>query len=279
MFPDLTAYLRYALIPVLLAALTTAVHAQGLDVPYVPTPESVVKRMLQLGKVGKDDFLMDLGSGDGRIAIAAARDFGARAFGVDIDPERIREANENAARAGVTDRVTFRQQNLFETPIKDANVITMYLLTNVNLKLRPRLLDELRPGTRLVSHAFSMGEWKPDVHERVENRDVYLWIVPAKVDGQWTVKDGGQSFTVEIEQEFQELKGRATIGGRAVPLVNAKMNGDQIVFTVEIGGKLETFEGKASGDKMEATSGPVATKREWSATRTSRAARSGDKKG
>jgi precorrin-6B methylase 2 len=266
-------HLRHALLPALIA-LSPALNAQGLDVPYVPTPESVVKRMLQLGQVGKNDFVMDLGSGDGRIAIAAARDFGARALGVDIDPERIREANENAKKAGVTDRVTFRQQNLFETSIKDANVITMYLLTNVNLKLRPRMLEELRPGTRLVSHAFSMGEWKPDVHERVENRDVYLWVVPAKVDGRWTVQDGAQSFTVEIEQEFQELKGRATVGGKTVPLVNAKMNGEHIVFTVEIGGKPETFEGKATGDRMEAISGPLATKRAWSATRTSRAAKS-----
>jgi SAM-dependent methyltransferase len=239
-----------------------------LDVPYVPTPDFVVKRMLELGEVKKDDYVIDLGSGDGRIAIAAAKDFGARALGVDIDPRRISEANENAAKAGVTGRVTFRQQNLFETPIKDANVITMYLLTSVNLQLRPRLLDELRPGTRLVSHAFAMGEWKPNVHERVENRDVYLWVVPAKIAGQWTMKDGARSFTLDIDQQFQELKGNATVDGRTVPVVNGKLDGDQIVFTIEIAGKPATYQGKVSGDKMEATSGPVATQSGWSAART-----------
>jgi protein-L-isoaspartate O-methyltransferase len=261
---------RQALALFFVTALSFAASAQSsarLDVPYVPTPPSVVKRMLELAQVGEDDFVLDLGSGDGRIAIAAARDFGARALGVDLDPQRIKEANENAAKAGVTDRVAFRQQNLFETSIKDAKVITMYLLSGVNLQLRPRLLEELRPGTRLVSHAFSMGEWQPDVQERVDGRDVFLWIVPAKAAGQWTVRDGSRNFTMQVEQSFQELKGSATIDGRSVPVVNAKLNGDQIAFTVDIAGKPETFQGKVTGDRMEATGGPVATKREWSATR------------
>jgi precorrin-6B methylase 2 len=261
---------RQALALVFVTALSFAVCAQPsarLDVPYVPTPPSVVKRMLELAQVSKDDFVLDLGSGDGRIAIAAAKDFGARALGVDLDPQRIKEANENAAKAGVTDRVAFRQQNLFETSIKDANVITMYLLSGVNLQLRPRLLEELRPGTRLVSHAFSMGEWQPDVQERVDGRDVFLWIVPAKAAGQWTVRDGSRNFTMQVEQSFQELKGSATIDGRSVSVMNAKLNGDQIAFTLEIGGKPETFQGKVAGDKMDAAAGPVATKRDWSATR------------
>jgi precorrin-6B methylase 2 len=259
-----------ALAPAFAIAFSVAASAQQSvqrDVPYVPTPEEVVKRMLELAKVKKDELVMDLGSGDGRIAIAAARDFGARAIGIDIDPQRIKEANENAAKAGVTARVTFKQENLFETPIKDANVITMYLLTSVNAKLRPRLLDELRPGTRLVSHAFNMGDWKPDAHERVENRDVFFWVVPAKVAGQWTVKDGARSFTMDFEQQFQELKGSANIDGKPAPLTNAKMIGDEIVFTVDIAGKPATFQGKVTGDKMEAIKGPVATQSGWSATR------------
>jgi SAM-dependent methyltransferase len=263
---------RGVIILTLGVAFSAAVQAQDnsvrLDVPYVPTPDFVVKRMLELGQVKKDDYVIDLGSGDGRIAIAAAKDFGARALGIDIDPRRISEANENATKAGVTGRVTFRQQNLFETPINDANVITMYLLTSVNLQLRPRLLDELRPGTRLVSHAFAMGDWKPDAHERVENRDVYLWVVPAKVAGQWTVQDGARRFTLEIDQQFQELKGTAAIDGSTVPVVNGKLNGDQIVFTVTIGGKPATYQGKVSGDRIEAMSGPVATQSGWTATRT-----------
>jgi precorrin-6B methylase 2 len=266
-----------ALAFVFVVGLTHATSAQTsarLDVPYVPTPPSVVKRMLELAQVGKNDFVIDLGSGDGRIAIAAAKDFGARALGVDLDPQRISEANENAAKAGITDRVSFRQQNLFETVIKDANVITMYLLSSVNLQLRPRLLEELRPGTRLVSHAFSMGDWHADTYEQVDGREVFLWIVPAKVEGRWTVRDGARTFTMQIEQKYQELKGNATIDGRSVPLVNAKLNGDQIVFTLEIGGKPETFQGKVDSDRLDATGGPVATKRDWSATRAA-----GDKKG
>jgi precorrin-6B methylase 2 len=240
------------------------------DVPYVPTPDIVVKRMLELAEIKKGEHMMDLGSGDGRIAIAAARDYGARAIGIDIDPQRIKEANENAAKAGVTDRVVFKQENLFETPIKDANVITMYLLTTVNMKLRPRLLEELRPGTRLVSHAFSMGDWEPDVHEKVDGRDVYLWIVPAKVGGQWAVKDGARSFTLDLQQDLQKLAGRANIDGKSSLLTNGKMNGEQIVFTLDIGGKPATFHGKVAGDRIEAMSGPTATQKGWSATRASR---------
>jgi hypothetical protein len=255
------------------AVLTCSAFAQPeqprLDVPYVPTPPTVVKRMLELAKVGKDDFVIDLGSGDGRIAIAAAKDFGARSLGVDIDPQRILEANENASKAGITDRVTFRRQNLFETEIKDANAITMYLLSSVNLQIRPRLLDELRPGTRLVSHAFGMAAWQPDVHEKVDNRDVYLWIVPAKAAGQWRVKDGTRTFTMQFFQNFQELNGAALIDGRSVPLVNGKLNGESIAFSLEVDGKPQVFQGKVTGDNMEASDGPLAPKRDWSAARTS----------
>ncbi|MCC6947916.1 MAG: class I SAM-dependent methyltransferase [Bradyrhizobiaceae bacterium] len=275
MFTDLTRISRVALIPAALFALSNVALAQDsvsgrepvkLDVPFVPTPESVVQRMLELGNVKSGDYVIDLGSGDGRIAIAAAKR-GARALGVDIDPRRIEEANANAAKAGVTDRVTFRRENLFETPIKDANVITMYLLTSVNHQLRPRLLEELRPGTRIVSHAFSMGEWEPDVHEKVDNRDVYLWIIPAKVGGRWTLKDGEQAIALDVEQEFQAIEGKATVNGRTVPITNGKLNGDEIVFTLEIAGKPETYQGKVSGGKIEAVAGPVATKRGWSATK------------
>ena len=261
------------LAPAFVLALAVSAMSQETvqrDVPFVPTPETVVKRMLELAEIKKGEFMMDLGSGDGRIAIAAARDHGARAVGIDIDPQRIKEANENAVKAGVTDRVKFVRENLFETPIKDANVITMYLLTTVNMKLRPRLLDELRPGTRLVSHAFNMGDWEADVHEKVDGRDVYLWIVPAKTGGQWAVKNGAQSFTLDIDQRFQEVKGTATIDGKSVPITNGKLNGDEIVFTVDLGGKPATFHGRVNGDKIEAMSGPTATQKDWSATRASR---------
>lgn len=150
------------------------------DVHYVPTPQQVVDRMLELAKIQPTDFLIDLGSGDGRIPITAAKRYGIKALGIDIDPQRIEEANANAKKEGVTDKVTFRRENLFETDIGKANVITLYLLERLNQKLRPRLLAELAPGSRVVSHAFSMGDWKPEVHEKVDGRDVYLWIIPPK---------------------------------------------------------------------------------------------------
>jgi precorrin-6B methylase 2 len=254
---------------VLALTLSAAAYGQDtvrLDVPYVPTPDFVVARMIELAQVGKDDYVIDLGSGDGRIAIAAAKK-GARALGVDINPERIREANANAAKAGVTDRVTFRQENLFETRISDANVITMYLLPRVNLDLRPRLLDELRPGTRIVSHAFDMGDWLADHHERLENRDVYLWIIPAKVDGRWEVSEGDRRFTILLNQQFQQVKGTATIDGRTIPLTGVGLKGDQIQFTVEASpGKREQFKGKASGETLSGDAGG----RSWQAKRLGR---------
>jgi hypothetical protein len=151
-----------------------------LDVPYVPTPPGVVSAMLEVAQVGKDDVLYDLGSGDGRIPITAAKRFGTRGVGVDIDPERIQEANDNAQKEGVGDRVQFRQQDLFETDLSEATVITLYLLPQVNLDLRPKLL-QLQPGTRIVSHSFDMGDWKPDRTLQVDGSTIHYWVVPEQV--------------------------------------------------------------------------------------------------
>jgi predicted O-methyltransferase YrrM len=257
------------LAPAFAIALVASASAQTTtvqrDVPYVPTPEHVVKRMLELANIKKGEFMMDLGSGDGRIAIAAVRDHGATAVGIDIDPQRISEANENAKKAGVSDRVTFKQENIFTTSIKEADVITMYLLTSVNQKLRPRLLDELRPGTRLVSHAFDMGDWEADIYETVDGRSVYMWVVPAKVDGEWTVKDGAQTFNVKFNQRFQMLMGNANVGGKELPVKNGKLDGAQISFTLDLNGKPATFVGKVDGNRIESAAGPRGQKREWSA--------------
>jgi tRNA A58 N-methylase Trm61 len=151
------------------------------EVPYVPTHERIVAEMLKVAKVGKNDVLYDLGSGDGRIVITAAKKFGTRGVGVDIDPVRVKEARENAAKAGVTDRVKFLQQDLFETDIREATVVTLYLLPEVNLRLRPKLLSELKPGTRVVSHNYDMGDWTPlkTLQVRVpEDHTIYYWVVP-----------------------------------------------------------------------------------------------------
>jgi 2-polyprenyl-3-methyl-5-hydroxy-6-metoxy-1,4-benzoquinol methylase len=149
------------------------------DVPYVPTPEAVVERMLEMAGVTSKDVVYDLGCGDGRIVIAAARR-GARGVGIDIDPERIRESKANAAAEGVSQRVKFAVQDLFETDMSEATVVTLYLLSSVNLKLRPKLLSELKPGTRIVSHAFDMGDWKPEQTAEVDGNRIYFWIVPER---------------------------------------------------------------------------------------------------
>ncbi len=154
---------------------------QAPDVPYVPTPQAVVERMLEIARVNQNDIVYDLGSGDGRILITAAQRYGAGGVGIDINPQRIQEANENAQKAGVTYRVQFRQQDLFETDLGDATVVTLYLLPDVNIQLGPKLLRELKPGSRIVSHSFDMGNWKPQRVEQVDGNTIYLWVVPQKV--------------------------------------------------------------------------------------------------
>ncbi|MBN3883733.1 MAG: class I SAM-dependent methyltransferase [Nostoc sp.] len=160
---------------------TTQAQERPGDVPYVPTPQPVVDAMLQVAKVGKNDVLYDLGSGDGRIVNTAAQKYGTRGIGIDINPERIKEANENAKKAGVTERVKFVQQDLFTTDFSEATVVTLYLLPEVNAKLRPKLLKELKPGTRIVSHAFDMGNWKPQQTLNVQGKTIYYWVVPEQV--------------------------------------------------------------------------------------------------
>jgi SAM-dependent methyltransferase len=160
---------------------TTQPQERPGDVPYVPTPEAVVEAMLKVANVTKDDVVYDLGSGDGRIVITAAQKYGARGLGVDINPERIAEANANAQKAGVTDRVKFVQQDLFKTDLSEATVVTLYLLPEVNAKLRPQLFKQLKPGTRVVSHAFDMGDWKPEQTLNVDGKTVYYWVIPKEV--------------------------------------------------------------------------------------------------
>jgi ubiquinone/menaquinone biosynthesis C-methylase UbiE len=162
-------------------ATVTPVQDRQPDVPYIPTPQAVVDAMLNLAQVKKDDVVYDLGSGDGRIPITAAQRYGARGVGIDINPERIKEANANLQKAGVGNLVEFRQQDLFKTDLRNASVVTLYLLPDVNLRLRPKLFRELKPGTRVVSHAFDMGDWKPQQVQQVEGKTIYLWVIPQKI--------------------------------------------------------------------------------------------------
>ena len=171
-----------AVATVLLALAPYPLLAQGPqpDLIYVPTPHEVVDDMLRLANVHKGDVLYDLGSGDGRIAIAAAKKFGIKAVGIDIDPQRIAEANENARKNGVANLVQFKREDLFKTKFSDATVVTLYLLPDLNVKLRPRLLAELKPGTRIVSHQFDMGTWKPEQKVELNGRTIYLWTIPER---------------------------------------------------------------------------------------------------
>ncbi|HEX6977765.1 MAG TPA: class I SAM-dependent methyltransferase [Alphaproteobacteria bacterium] len=208
-----------------------------LDVPFVPTPQETVDRMLSMADIRPDDFLIDLGSGDGRIVITAAQRFGTRGLGIDIDPDRIQESLANASAAGVSHLVEFRNQDLFETDFSRATVLTMYLLPEVNIKLRPRILSELRPGTRVVSHAFDMDDWKPDAETTGPGGgDVFMWIVPARAAGDWNVRvslpDGGaRTYRLELTQNYQELRGTARSSDRNMP-VTGRLAGEQIELTI-----------------------------------------------
>ena len=247
-------------------------QAQEPRVPYVPTPNDVVAKMLQMARVSSSDYLIDLGSGDGRIVVTAARKHGARGFGVDINPVRVSEAIENAQINGVADKVAFYQRDLFQTDLTQATVISMYLLPRVNLELRPKLLD-LKPGTRIVSHDFSMGDWKPDAFAQIHSlekytgaggdSEVYFWVVPAKVAGAWRWEMPGGSkggkphsvaYAITLAQTFQMVSGNATVNGRSTSLQNVKLSGAELSFnfTADLGaGPVKhEFKGKVDGNRL-----------------------------
>ena len=231
----------------------------GKDVVWVPSPQALVDRMLDMAKVTKSDFLIDLGSGDGRTVITAAKR-GVRAQGIEYNPDMVALSRKNAADAGVTNMATFTQGDIFQTDFSKATVITMFLLPSLNLKLRPTLL-EMRPGTRLVSNSFDMGEWEPDQQVNAQGEctsycRAMLWIVPAKVEGNWKMANGN----VVLKQQFQMLSGTVTAGGSTAQISEGKMNGTNISFTA--GGK--TYTGRVNGNQMECT---ASDKSKWSATR------------
>ena len=228
-------------------------HAQSLDVAYVPTPDFVVERMLDMANVGPGDYVIDLGCGDGRINIAAAKR-GAVGHGVDLDPDRIKEARKNATDAGVADKVAFVEQNIFDTDFSRANVIVMYLFPSINLKLRPSLLNNLEPGSRIVSHDFGMGDWKPDKQEgRMENHAVYLWIVPAKVKGSWSLEIDGEKYEMSISQEFQEIEIELASESSTFVVNDEMLSGQRISFTAanKSGHQKLVFSGEVEEKRME----------------------------
>jgi len=205
-----------------------------LDVPYEPTSYGIASEMLTIANVTSKDLLYDLGCGDGRIVIMAAKERGTKGIGVDVDPERIRESRENAERAGVSHLVSFYEQNLFQTKISDATVMMLYLWPEVNLKLRPKLLKELKPGTRIVSHSHTMGEWADDATREVEGHTLHFFVVPANASGrwQWTGPDK-ETWSLELTQKFQKIKGSIRVGKQTFPIFNSSLRGNELIFSVE----------------------------------------------
>jgi SAM-dependent methyltransferase len=234
-----------------------------LDAPQVATDMEVVDIMLGMARVRPDDRVVDLGSGDGRILIAAARSYGAHGLGVDIDPARVRESIENARAAGVASFITFRRQDLFQTPIGDADVLTLYLLPEINLRLRPRILAEMRPGTRVVSHDFDMGDWHWDQRRHVGTATIYLWIVPARVQGRWTLTSDGQAFALDLQQQYQALNGSIAVGDRQVRAEQGRVTGNLVRFIADLGQGRQTFEGRLEGNTIV----PTNSSARWRAVR------------
>jgi hypothetical protein len=242
------------------------------DVPYVPTRYDTVDKMLEMAKISGDDVVFDLGSGDGRIVIEAARKYGARGVGYDIDPQRITEANQNAKSAGVTDHVKFIEGDLFKADLSEATAVTLYLLPDVNLRLRPKLLAELKPGTPVVSHDFHMGDWAPDDRARVGTDTIYLWIVPANVDGrgwEWTGPDGAER-TANFQQKFQTLGGTVDARDQRLRIDGGRLDGRRIAFGVtdRAGSVVERYDGVVAGNTIRGTVETLDGRRSaWQATR------------
>lgn len=250
------------------AAMAADIEEKRTGGPYVPTPQVVVDQMLRIGHVGSGDFVVDLGSGDGVIVLTAASQLGARGFGVDIDPDLVKLANGEATKRGIADRAAFYVQDVFKTDIGKATVVTLYLLPQMMLDLRPKILKELKPGTRVVSHDYHFDDWMPDdqftwdVPEKeavigVAQATVYLWVIPARVAGRWQVSVAGSvpaRLVLALNQHYQDIVGTfAEAGGRERPLTLSRLSGAEITFALPWGRERHVFKGRIAGDVMEGT--------------------------
>lgn len=245
-----------------------------IPVPYIPSTEVAVEEMLRLAAVRAEDLVVDLGSGDGRIVIAAARYFGARGLGVEIDPKLVAVANENARAAGVAERVRFIAQDALKADVSQATVVTMYLLSPLIERLKPKLLAELRPGARIVAHDFGFRDWQPDRQVTI-SKTLMLYVVPAPVSGKWRLAaelpDGHRSFEFELKQQFQRISGGARVPGGFLPFFEAALEGDRIRFVIVDNGRSHHFEGRVQGVVMTGTVrsgvGTAQTENAWRAER------------
>jgi len=258
------------------------------DTPYVPTPQNVVDRMLEVAKVGPKDYVIDLGSGDGRMIITAAKQRGARGFGVDLDKQLVKRANGLAAKSGVADRAKFYARDLYETDISKASVVTIYLLPEVNLMVRPKLLATLKPGTRIVSHDYDMGDWPPDLALMLDAPDksvgrdrkskVFYWVVPAQASGKWRWQLPGegkpQNFELALNQMFQSIEGTLSVDGSKVAIEEPRLSGTQITFSATLNQNgaavRHTFTGRIAGDAIvgQIARGAADEPLAWKAART-----------
>ena len=232
------------------------VGQQGKDVVWVPTPDEVVDRMLTMAQTKPEDFVVDLGAGDGKIAIAAAKKFGAKSMGVEYNPDMVAFAQKNAQAAGVTGKAQIVHGDIFATDFTQATVLTMYLLPSLNMRLRPQILA-LRPGTRVVTHAFNMEDWEPDESSDVDGRRVYFWVVPANVAGRWALEFSGgggasEKVSLNFEQKFQRIVGIAYLGPVLAGLREPRLSGFRIGFAFVDGrGVRRDFTGRVTGATME----------------------------
>jgi methyltransferase family protein len=259
------------------------------DTPYVQTPQNVVDKMLEVAKVGPKDYVIDLGSGDGRMVITAAQRYGARGFGVDLDRRLVTLSNRLAAKAGVADRAVFYERDIYETDLSPASVVTIYLLPEVNLMMRPKLFAMLKPGTRVVSHDYGMGEWQPDLSltldapnkpvGREKKSKVFYWVVPARAAGRWSWRSTGehpQQFELALTQMFQKVEGTVAIDGRSVPIEQPQLSGDALSFTAKVDAPAAVryeFSGHIINNAIEGTmrsvrAGGAARQDAWNAART-----------
>jgi SAM-dependent methyltransferase len=254
-----------ARIVTLLAAsllFTLPVHAQkpayepqvgqaGKDVIWVPTPDEVVDRMLRMAQTGPNDLVFDLGAGDGKIAIAAAKKFGARSVGIEYNPEMAKHAQGNVEKAGVTGKARILNGDIFATDFSQATVVTMYLLPALNMKLRPTILS-MRPGTRVVSHSFTMEDWEADEISSMDGRRAYFWLVPANINGGWTLDTNGEKVELAFEQRFQKIDGTVGLGHTQGGLRGARLSGFNISFAwIDNNGVKRDYTGRVTGGKME----------------------------
>lgn len=253
-----------ALIPAFLAVAAVAAEPERTGGPYVPTPQVVVDAMLDMAGVGPRDFVIDLGSGDGRIVLTAAQRYNARGLGVDIDPELVKGSNAEARKRGLAERVTFREQDVLQTRLEEATVVTLYLLPGMMQQLEAKFVKELKPGTRIVSHDFPFYQWKPDREASVDvpekygtpgqwKSTVYYWIVPVRVHGEWTLEAPGliaQPVALTFEQQNQFVRGSATDQGKRINVNGGRIEAERITFKLMLPGGAYEFRGTVEGDRM-----------------------------